>query len=298
MEINQLDPRHLALGAQLNQRVPNPFFGIVNNGVHLSNTIARGQLLRPYPQFTDVQPLYDAGANSIYHAWQNTFKRRFANGFLFEGSYTWAKLIDTGDSHQNTYDVAASRALAGHDIAHRFVASVLYDLPIGKGRALSTGDSRIADALLGGWQVNGIVTYQSGTPVALSASNTAGLFSPRTQPNNNGQSGKLTGRVQDRLDRYFNPGVYSQPAPFTFGNLGRFLPDVRNDRVRNWDVSVFKEFRITEKVNTQFRAEFFNAFNRVRFGGPATNVTANNLGVITSQSNAPRQIQFGLKVLW
>lgn len=298
MEINQLDPRHLALGAQLNQRVPNPFFGIVNNGVHLSNTIARGQLLRPYPQFTDVQPLYDAGANSIYHAWQNTFKRRFANGFLFEGSYTWAKLIDTGDSHQNTYDVAASRALAGHDIAHRFVASVLYDLPIGKGRALSTGDSRIADALLGGWQVNGIVTYQSGTPVALSASNTAGLFSPRTQPNNNGQSGKLTGCVQDRLDRYFNPGVYSQPAPFTFGNLGRFLPDVRNDRVRNWDVSVFKEFRITEKVNTQFRAEFFNAFNRVRFGGPATNVTANNLGVITSQSNAPRQIQFGLKVLW
>jgi hypothetical protein len=298
MELNQLDPRHLTLGAGLNQRVPNPFFGIVNNGVHLSPTIARGQLLRPYPQFTDVQPLYDAGSNSIYHSWQNTFRRRFSHGFLFEGSYTWAKLLDTGDSHQNTYDVAASRALAGHDIAHRFVTSVLWDLPVGRGRALNTGDSKLAQALLGGWQINGIVTYQSGAPLALSATNTSGLFAPRTQPNNNGQSGRRTGRVQDRLDRYFDPTVYSQPAPFTYGNLSRFLPDVRSDMLRNWDLSLFKEFRITERIQSQFRAEFFNAFNTVQFGSPNTTVTSNTVGVITSQANAPRQIQFGLKFLW
>ena len=297
MDFNQLDPRHLALGSALNQRVANPFYGIVNNGVHLSPTIARGQLLRPYPQFTNVVPLYFDGSNSIYHAWQNTFKRRFAQGFMFEGNYTWSKLIDTGDSHQNTYDIEASRALAGHDIAHRFVASVLYDLPIGRGRALNA-DSRIANFVLGGWQVNGIVTYQSGAPIALSASNTSGLFAPRTQPNNNGRSGRKTGRVQDRLSSYFDTSVFSQPPAFTFGNVARYLPDVRTDMVRNWDLSLFKEFHVTERVVTQFRAEFFNAFNTPRFGSPNTSVTSAAFGVITSQANAPRQIQFGLKVLW
>ncbi|MBM3785963.1 MAG: hypothetical protein FJW30_16510 [Acidobacteria bacterium] len=298
MELNQLDPQHLALGAALNQRVNNPFFGVVNNGVHLSPTIARGQLLRPFPQFTDVQPLYDAGSNSIYHSWQNTFRRRFANGFLFEGSYTWAKMLDTGDSHQNTFDVAASRALSSQDIAHRMVTSVLYDVPVGKGRLLNTGDSKFANALLGGWQVNGIVTYETGTPLAISANNTSGLFAARTQPNSTGISGRKTGRVQERLDSFFVPTAYTQPAAFAFGNLSRFLPDVRGDSVRNWDLSLFKEFQVREKMNLQFRTEFFNAFNRVRFSGPNTTVTSNAFGTVNGQSNSPRQVQFGLKLLW
>lgn len=298
MELNQLDPKHLALGSALNQQVDNPFFGVVNNGVHLAPRIARGQLLRPYPQFTDVQPLYDAGANSIYHAWQSTFRRRFSHGFLFEGNYTWSKMIDSGDSHQNTYDVAASRALSAQDIAHRFVASVVVDLPIGPGRALNTGTSPVSRLLLGGWQVNGIVTYASGVPLALSASNTAGLFGARTQPNNNGQSGLKTGRVQDRIDSYLLASPYSQPAAFTFGNLSRFLPDVRTDRTRNWDVSLFKQFSIQERMRLQFRAEFFNALNQVQFGTPNTTVNSAAFGVITGQANAPRQIQFGLKLLF
>ncbi|MEZ5356169.1 MAG: carboxypeptidase regulatory-like domain-containing protein [Bryobacteraceae bacterium] len=298
MDFNQLDPRHLALGSALNQSVQNPFFGIVNNGFHRSPTIARGQLLRPYPQFTSVVPLYFPGSDSIYHAWQNTFRRRLSHGFQFEGSYTWAKLIDTGDSHQNTYDIQASRALAGQDIAHRFVLSALYALPIGRGSTIDTGNSRLADLLFGGWQFNGIVTYQSGTPLALSANNTSGLFAARTQPNSNGRSGAKTGRVQDRLTAYFDRAAYSQPAPFTFGNLARYLPDVRGDMVRNWDLSLFKEFRVTERVLSQFRAEFFNAANRVQFGNPNTSVTSGAFGVITSQGNAPRQVQFGLKFLW
>ncbi|MFN0105519.1 MAG: carboxypeptidase regulatory-like domain-containing protein [Bryobacteraceae bacterium] len=298
MEINQLDPRYLSLGAALNQQVPNPFFGVVNNGIHLSPTVARGQLLRPYPQFTNVQPLYDAGASSNYHAWQNTFKRRFSRGFLFEGSYTWSKMIDDGDSHQNTYDVAASRSLSSQDIAHRFVGSVLYDLPIGRGRALDTGGSKLANLLVGGWQVNGILSYQSGVPLALSANNTSGLFAARTQPNSTGASGKKSGPVQERLDAYLDPTVYTQPAAFTFGNLPRYLPDVRTDMTKNWDLSIFKQFQITEKIRTQVRAEFFNALNHPIFGSPNTTVTSGAFGAITSQANSPRQIQFGLKFLW
>src|SRR5688572_23670079 len=217
---------------------------------------------------------------------------------MFEGNYTWSKMMDTGDSHQNTYDVAASPALSAQDIAHRFVAVLLFDLPVGPGRALTTGDSKFSRLVFGGWQVNGIITYASGTPLALSASNTAGLFGARTQPNNNGQSGKKTGRVQDRLDSYLSGTPYSQPAAFTFGNLSRFLPDVRSDSVRNWDLSLFKQFSITERARTQFRAEFFNAFNTPTFGSPNTTVNSAAFGVITSQANAPRQIQFGLKVLF
>lgn len=298
LEFNQLDPRHLALGAQLNERVDNPFYGIVNNGVHLSPTIARGQLLRPYPQFTEVQPLYYAGSNSIYHAWQNTFKRRFSKGFLFEGNYTWAKLIDTGDNHQNSYDIEASRAISSQDIAHRLVGSFLYELPIGRGRALNTGDSTLANLLLGGWQVNGILSFQGGTPLSISANNTSGLFAAATRPNNNGTSAKKTGRVQDRLDAYFDKSVFSQPAAFTFGNTSRYISDLRSDSMRNWDLSLFKEFRIKERFLTQFRAEYFNAFNTPVFGNPNTSVTSGAFGVVTSQANSPRQIQFGLKLLW
>jgi hypothetical protein len=298
LEFNQLDPKHMALGSALNERVPNPFFGIVNNGVHLSPTIARGQLLRPYPQFTNVQPLYHPTSYSDYHAWQNTFKRRFSQGLMFEGNYSWAKLIDTGESHQNSYDIAASRALAGHDIAHRFVLSAIYDLPVGRGRALDTSGSRFASLLFGGWQINGIVIFQSGLPIELSASNTSGIFAARTQPNNNGRSGRKTGRVQDRLDAYFDTSVFTQPAAFTFGNLARFLPDVRNDRIRNWDLSLFKLFQVAEGATAQFRAEFFNAFNTPRFGNPNNSVTSPAFGVINSQANAPRQIQFALKFLF
>jgi hypothetical protein len=298
MNLNQLDPKHMALGSALNEQVDNPFFGIVNNGVHLSRRIARAQLLRPYPQFTDIIPLYDAGGSSVYHSWQNTIKRRFSGGLLFEGSYTWSKLLDTGWSHQNTYDVRASRSLSPDDIAHRFVMGFVYQLPFGRGRRFATDLRGAAQFLLGGWEINGIVTYQSGAPIAISASNTSGIFAPMTLPNNNGRSGKKTGRVQDRLNQYFDTGVFSQPAPFTFGNHSPYSPDIRNDGVRNWDLSLLKDFYVTERVTTQFRAEFFNAWNTPRFGTPNTSVTSSTFGVISSQANTPRQIQFGLKVLW
>lgn len=92
--------------------------------------------------------------------------------------------------------------------------------------------------------------------------------------------------------------VFSQPAPFTFGNLGDRLPDVRTDGARNFDLSLFKEFRPFEKLRTQFRAEWLSAFNTPRFSGPNTGVTSTTFGVIAGQANNPRQIQFGLKLLW
>ena len=299
---NQLTPDKLALGSQLNQLVENPFFGKINTGLLAGQRVSRGQLLRPFPQFATVGIVNVAGASSIYHSWQNTFTKRFSQGFMFEGSYTWSKVIENGTSHQNAYDILASRSISDLDITHRVVFSYIYELPFGRGRKFGTTMSRLADTVVGGWQVNGFTNFQSGTPLAMSASNTAGLFGSQTRPNNNGRSGRLEGKVDTRLDAYFDRSVFSQPAPFTFGNLGIRQPDIRSDGTRNFDISLFKDFilipRDSSPLRLQFRSEFLNAFNTPRFGNPNTSVTSSAFGVIASQANAPRQIQFGLKLLW
>jgi hypothetical protein len=298
LSLNQLDPQYMALGSQLNQQVPNPFFGIVNNGVLTQPTISRGQLLRPYPQFTDIIPLYAAGAKSRYNALQITGRKRITQGLMFEGSYTFAKAEEIGMSHQNSYDLDASWALASYDINHRFVMSYLYEIPFGRGRHFLSGASPLVNAIAGGWQFNGITTLQAGTPLSITANNTAGIFGARTQPNNNGRDPRLSGSIENRLGKYFDTSVYSQPDPFTFGNEPVFSPVLRAPGVRNFDLSLFKNFDVTTGIKAQFRVEALNAFNRVQFSGPNTSVTSSSVGVISGQANAPRQLQFGLKLLW
>ena len=298
LSLNQLDPQYMSLGSQLNQPVPNPFFGIVNNGVLTQPTVARGQLLRPYPQFTDIIPLYAAGARSRYNALQITGRKRMSQGLMFEGSYTLAKAREIGMNHQDSYDIEASWALASYDIAHRFVISYLYELPFGRNRRFASGASPLVNAIVGGWQFNGITTIQSGTPLSITANNSAGIFGARTQPNNNGSDPRLDGPVNRRLNRYFDTSVYSQPTAFTFGNEPIFSPVLRADSVRNFDLSLFKNFELRPKVTMQFRIEAINAFNTVQFSAPNTSVTSTSFGVISGQANAPRQLQFGLKLLW
>jgi hypothetical protein len=298
LSLNQLDPQYMALGSQLNQQVSNPFYGIVNNGVLTQPTVARGQLLRPYPQFTDIVPLYAAGAKSRYHALQVTGRKRLSRGLMFEGSYTFAKAEEIGMNHQDSYDIEASWALASYDINHRFVLSYLYELPIGRDRRFFANAPTVVNALIGGWQFNGITTFQAGAPLSITANNTAGIFGARTQPNSTGADPRLSGPVDERLGRYFDTSVYSQPAAFQFGNEPIFSPMLRAHGVRNVDLSIFKSFRVSARMSAQVRVEALNAFNRVQFQAPNTSVTSASFGVITAQANAPRQLQFGAKLLW
>jgi hypothetical protein len=298
LSLNQLYPIHMSLGSQLNQLVDNPFFGIINNGTALAQPrISRAQLLRPYPQFTDIIPLFSSGASSNYHALQVNFSKRFSQGLQIEGNYTWAKNIEEGENHQDSYNIRNDRAIAGIDLAHRFVVGYLYELPFGKGRKFGAKVPGVVDALIGGWQINGITSFISGTPLSISANNTAGLFNPQTRPNTNGRDPRLSGKVDQRLNKCFDTTVYTQPAPFTFGNAGATV-NIRNDGVRNFDLSLFKQFAPIERLRVQFRVEALNAFNTPRFGSPNTGVTSSTFGQITSQGNSPRQLQFGLKLLW
>ena len=160
-----------------------------------------------------------------------------------------------------------------------------------------------ADYLLGGWQVNGIVTLQTGTPVVISQNqNNTGLGSSSQRPNNNGTTGYLgsNGRsIDEQIARWMNPDVFSISPAFTWGTVGRTLPDVRNPGTRNFDLSFFKNVRFGEdRFSVQFRAEAFNAFNTTQLAGPGTVVGTAGFGIISGAAINPRQVQLALKVMF
>jgi hypothetical protein len=261
--------------------------------------VARVQLLRPYPQFGSIYPLFSQGATSDYNSLQVTFSKRYSRGIVFEGSYVWAKTIDEGTSYQDSTNARASRAISSVDVPHRLIFSGVYELPLGRGRQIGAGMSRLLDTLIGGWQANGVYNLQSGSALGISANNTAGIFTEAIRSNSNGKNPSLEGDAHGRLDRWFDTSVFSQPAAFTLGNVSPLVANLRNHYIHNLDMSVFKHFQIRESLKLQFRAEAFNSLNRVRFSSPNTSVTGgSNFGRVTTQANDPRQLQFGLKLIW
>ncbi len=310
---NQLPASFFSLGNALNDLVPNPFFGVITNPTSpLSRpTVTRAQLLRPYPQYTSLNAFRKPGANSIYHAFTLRVEKRYSQGLSLLLAYTGGKLIDDASNavtflgqaalKQNFYNRRAERSISTQDVSSRLVISFNYDLPLGHGRKFLAGAPRVVDWVLGGWQVNGIVTFQTGTPVVLTqAQNNTGLGTSSQRPNNNGKSAKITGGTKDeRIQRWFDPSVFSIAPPFTFGNVSRTLPDVRNPGQRNFDLSLFKNFRASQdKLNFQLRAEAFNALNTTQFAAPGATVGTPNIGVISATAVAPRQIQLALKILF
>jgi Carboxypeptidase regulatory-like domain len=306
MQMNQIPDQYLSLGSALLAQVPNPFAPFVSVGVLSQPTVSRGQLLRPFPHFGSVQFRDVRDVSSIYHALQLKLEHRFSYGFTFLGAYTVAKQIGGPLAHavvadpgfQNNNNRAADRALVGFDQPQRAVFSANWELPFGSGKSLLAGVRGLAKFLVSGWQINSIATLQSGFPLGLSTSvNQTNSFGGGSRPHNNGTSAKLTGRVQDRLNRYFDTSVFSQPAPFSFGNSSRNLGDVRAPGVVNFDFSLTKLTPIGERVTSQFRAEFFNGFNHPNFGRPGTALGVASFGVISS-ANDPRIVQLGLKLLF
>jgi len=297
--LNQMPLELMSLGNRLLETVQNPFYTPGGPGFFANRTVARNQLLRPYPQFTDIIPLFSSGSASTYHGLQVTAKKRLSAGLQFEGSYTWSKSIDNGEGgFQDSYRIRLNRAITDLDVPHRFIINYIYELPIGRGKRFGSQMPRWLNTLTGGWAVTGITNYQSGTAFGISASNVSRSFNQAAYADSKGYSAKLSGRPQERLARWFDTAAFAQPAPFTIGNMGPRHSDLRNDKVRNWDLGLSKEFYPTENVRVQFRADALNVWNTPRFGTPNTSVTSGSFGIVSSQSNAPRQVQFGLKLLW
>jgi hypothetical protein len=299
IDFDQLPVADLALGSHLNDSVANPYYGSITTGSLAAATTSRGQLLRRYSQFTSVLPLFLSGGNDQYDGLQLRINKRFNSGLQLEGSYVWSKNYDNSTNHQNSFDPMADYAVSSQDIRQRFVMSYIYALPIGRGRLIGGNMSPLEDIVFGGWQLNGITTLQGGNPLQISASNTLSNLDFQTlRADTNFQNASLHGDIHQRLNRYFNTSDFSQPAPFTLGNGPAYYDQLRGPGLANTDFSAFKEFGAAERLKLQFRAEAFNVFNHVEFGNPDTGVTDTTFGVISSQANSPRQLQFGLKALF
>ena len=280
--------------------VSNPFYGDSRVAGALSApTISKEQSLIKYPQYLEMWPLRAPGGDSQYDGMQVTLNKRLARGIQIQGSYVWSKTFWNGTTHQDTFSPMADYAISSHDIHQRFVVSYIYQLPIGRGHKFGGKMASWEDTVVGGWQVNGITTLQGGTPLSVSGSNTLSSFDFQTlYANTNFQNPSFSGPVKNRLSKYFNTADFSQPAAFTLGNGPAYYNHLRSPGLDNTDFSLFKEFHVVENLRAQFRAEAFNIFNHPQFGSPNTGVTSSSFGQITSQANSPRQVQFGLKLLF
>jgi hypothetical protein len=298
-----LDPAYLALGDQLLQVIPNPLYGFVPGA---TATIARGKLLKRYPQYTYAQTALSGWGNSNYHALQARFEKRYSSGLSLLASYTYSKTIaDGADGYyekpsidlRNMYCRSCDRGLSTYDQPQRFVLNGTYELPIGRKKLVGAGWNKVVDAVLGQWQVNGILTFSKGLPLRFYVSqNTSNSQGGNQKPDVTGKSPDL-GSAKT-IYRWFDTSQYLIPKPYTFGTMGRTDPRLRTDSVNNVDCSLFKNFHLTERAQIQFRAEAFNATNTPMFGPPGTTLGNANFGIVETQENVPRQIQLGLKILF
>jgi len=307
VNMNQLTPEQLALGATLTQQVPNPFFGQIPESSQLGGpTIARQQLLRPFPRFTTVAFYRNNVGHSTYHSMQTRLERRFSNGLSITGAYTFAKLIDdagavfdaailTGPAAvfqaADSYNRRLEKDESTGNIPHVFSGSYVWEIPVGAGRRWGLTGWR--NALAGGWQLAGMLRVQSGSPLAVTQATNFNAFAGFgiQRPNKVGEPELPSG--ERGTARWFNTAAFSQAGQFTIGNSSR--NPVVGPAYRSLDVMVGKTFSITERVRTEVRAEAFNVTNTPSLMAPNTSFGNAAFGTITRAFD-PRVYELVLKL--
>src|SRR5262245_16928476 len=258
---------------------------------------------RPINAIGDILLAHNGG-NSSYNAFSLRVDKRFAQGFSVLGSYTWSKAIDSGHTDEfSTHPLFLQfdRGLSTFDARHRLVLSYIWELPVGKGKHFLSNVRGVADKLLSGWQINGITTFQSGQPRSVGHGGLgpiAGSFvNARADRLGPGNCSSCRENIRDtpNLGPYFRLEDFRIPQARTFGTAGRNI--LIAPGINNWDFSVFKNTSVGERLNVQFRAEFFNLFNHAQFGPPDTGLSSPNYGRILSARES-RDIQLALKFLF
>jgi Carboxypeptidase regulatory-like domain/TonB dependent receptor len=307
LEWDEIPASDMAMGSQLLDQVPNPFFGhITSSGCGLDQpTVAEGQLLRRFPEYCSVTEAPPAAGSSTYNALQATYTHRWHSGLDMNVSYTYSKFMDdvqgaagwafpgSGSIVRNSYDLAAERSVDVTDTPHSLVVNYNYELPFGRGKLVGKDWNTPVNAALGGWQWSGILTAKSGLPLSINAAtNNTGGFGFNQRPNL--VSGTSPVPQDQSIEHWINPAAFSQPAAYTFGDAPRFLSDLRAPRYFNWDMGIQKWWGLGEERRLQFRYEMFNALNHPDFFEPDTNLGDSTFGTITAAYPA-RSLQFGLK---
>ena len=255
---------------------------------------------RPFPWIGAVTVLAPA-FSSWYQSAQLKVEKRYSNGLLFLASYTFSKNLDmftstAGEGVTDRHNLALDKGLSPNNVAHRLVASGVWDVPFGHGRHYGAAVNRFANAALGGWGVNWITTFQTGNPVdirsPISNNRGGGIVRPNLVCDPTSGSGNRT------VDRWFNIGCFVAQPFGAIGNSGR--DPVIGPGFANWDLAAFKTFTLMpeDRLNLQFRAEFFNAFNHTQFQGPDSwTLNTATFGKIVA-ANRPRELQFGLRLVF
>ena len=260
---------------------------------------------KPFPNFI-VYIDSDWSGRSNYNAFNTKLEHR-GRGALLTLAYTWAKSTDSKSAAAgigasgfngwqgflNNHDPERDYGLSDFDVDHRLVGSFVYNLPFGKGEKYATDASGVKNALVGGWQVNGIYTLQRGFPITITAADLGGLndtFGTNRadlvgDPDNGDRS----------VTQWFNTSAYAQPPQGALGSAGRNTE--RGPGINNLDLAVFKNFDLPRGTRLQFRLESFNAFNHTQFAGVSTSIASTNFGVVTSARPA-RINQLGLKLIF
>ncbi|KAA6456633.1 hypothetical protein DYQ86_24515 [Acidobacteria bacterium AB60] len=321
LNLNQIDPKYFSMGNDLLTQVPNPFYGHVPAGSPCSldqPTVAQGQLLRPHPEFCDINETQDPAGTSHYNALDINYTHRVSQGLTLLASYTFSKFIDdisgpegwansSAESIRNVYNLAAEKSVDPTDTPNSFVLSYVYELPVGKGKTLGGGMHGVANQILGGWETTGIFTLKEGFPLSInSPGNGLNYFGA-------GQHVDVVGNYkvahQSRTQWFNNtpPGIsgaaFAPASSWSLGNAPRYFSDLRAPHYNNWDIGVQKNFPIKESSRVEFRLDMFNAFNHTNFYSPNTSLpplgstSPGSFGTI-SESWTPRLLQAALRLYW
>jgi hypothetical protein len=258
--------------------------------------VAQGRRIAPfirYPQYPNGVTSASWIGSSRYHSLQIKSERRFSKGLSYLASFTFAKLINTGENgyRDPLNNRNLDRGISLDSAPWRFTLAPVYELPFGKGRRFDV-QNRVLDAVVGGWEATGIMTLQAGFPLnpgnSIDTCNCGSAVYPNVSGNPN-----LSGGDRN-VNRWFDTSVFSSPAAWNIGNAGRGL--VWGPGLRGFDFTVSKYFNFTERFRLQYRAEAYNLTNTPYFANPNVTVGAGTFGRITAVSNNPRQMQMALKL--
>src|SRR5271157_5356658 len=308
-----------AAGGQSAVTIAQPFAGTYPFNFSLPGALGPGslkvgQLDRPYPQFGGLNLYGDPCCSSRYDSLQLTVTKRFKQGGTLLVAYTNSKLLSNTDSLtswlegqynggvggiQDWNNMKGEYSVSSQDVPQRLVINYVLDLPIGHGKMFASDATGIKQKVIGGWGVDGVTTFQRGFPLKITDGHALLLSS----------LGFGTGGIRPEYIKgcdktgprktyeWFNTTCFTDPAPYTFGDEPRADQSLRQDGIINFDFAVFKRtyFGPEDKMNLEFRTEFFNLFNRSQFAAPGTGFGAGNFGVVSAIANNPRLIQFGMK---
>jgi len=305
----------------LGQQVANPFQSLFAGpnaifneptSIYNDDTIPLINLLRPFPQFDGpFSGLTRLSAESFYNSLQIRFQKRPNHYVSFEGNYTLAKSTDNSSAGANSFitdllsagnpqvldNLKAEHGISANDATHRLALATIVDVPVGRGRWVGRDMNRALDAIVGGWSISTILTFQTGTPLTLGLADAR--LADGTQRPDVTCSQLTTGISYHQAAAtglpILNESCFGDPGDQVPGNAPRYFSNLRSNGIHNSDLSFSKEFTIREGMKLQLRGEFFNFTNTPRFASPNTAVGDSQFGQVTSTLGSPRHTQIGVR---